>query len=215
MDCDPKATANANVANNVIDGATAAGLDEFLRLYRFAEYEHAQTIEVKDGVYSLGEIETEGKPSSVKFSFTGNSVAVIHNHPGGTPHSVTDVLELAEACADARLKVRSMYVCTGEEVYAIVVEDLTQAVNFHNEHVDDALKKATLYTRHKSLVAEFVRKTPLGVEQSESTMYALAALLDKYQTGIRILRQDGDGTTQFKQKTVADESGRIFFQSCK
>lgn len=133
--------------------------------------------------------------------------AALHNHPENTPLASGDIY------ASVKLGVKNSsftttYILTNGEVYAIVVTDLAAAQAFVAEYPADHLPGYNpefpdfIFNQLQVLV------TPMG-SSIEGKTAAIAFILDKYNAGITLFKQDSNG--EFKliktlETTISDGS---------
>ncbi|TDE31486.1 hypothetical protein E0I61_01965 [Flavobacterium ranwuense] len=117
--------------------------------------------------------------------------AALHNHPNNTPLSSGDIY------TSVQLNVKSSnftttYILTDGEVYAIVVTDLAAAQAFVTAYPADQVPNYS--PEFPSFIFNQIvdLRAKLG-ESTEARTSAIASILNKYNSGITLLKQDNNG----------------------
>jgi hypothetical protein len=117
--------------------------------------------------------------------------AALHNHPGNTPLSAGDIY------ASVKLNVQSSnftttFVLTDGEVYGIVITNLAAAQIFVKTYPADQLPQQSPEFP-KQIFDEIENLKPDMGYGIEGRTTAIAFILDKYNAGIVVLKQDSNG----------------------
>lgn len=208
---DPCSTAEANTtiskdskylsAKTRIVTASSDGLEHSITLGKDANGQITQAPMNTGGPYNV----------STNTSWPG-AFAALHNHPNNTPLSAGDIY------ASVKLNVKSRnfttsFVLTDGEVYGIVVTDLAAAQAFVATYPADQLPNQS---------PEFPNQIFYEIEDFRPTMgynndgltRAIAFVLDKYNAGITLLKQDSSGEfNPIKTKETTQPNGSKTYTS--
>ena len=174
-----------------------ANLQWFLDQYTGSEYEHAMSFKrnLKTGKYSRTEPRTDKNSSNVTFetnySDDNPTVSVIHTHPDGGPHSIHDVLTLANMNIKSEGLLSTSIVGTKDNLYTLYVKDPVKAQAFHKLHSNNYQSLTKYYQNSVALINNQLGGTAMDID--DMFLFAKAAVLDAYNTGIVILKQDQNG----------------------
>ena len=127
---------------------------------------------------------------STNYSWPG-AIAALHNHPNNTPLSAGDIYASVQL-NEKRSNFTTTFVVTNGETYAIVITNLALAQAFVTAYPPDVLPgyspefPIAIFDQLQVLV------TPMG-SSVEGRTTAMGFILDKYDAGITLLKQDSNG----------------------
>ena len=196
---DPCATAQAANATNIAKtSGYAMGLFD-VKAAAGDGKEHSVALNSVSGIVSSSSITTSGETSTL-VPVTNTTIATIHNHPTNVPPSAGDVYTL-----DSIVVVQHHSSCTTSyvvlpngTVYALVMTDPDAAAAFMTNYPESQIPgyspdfPGTLADEFNTCYQYF--KQSLGETQEMSDAAALAFMLDKYNTGVALLKQNSDGS---------------------
>lgn len=136
--------------------------------------------------------------------------AALHNHPGNTPLSSGDIY------SSVKLGVKNSnfattYILTNGEVYAIVVTDLVAAQAFVQKYPSEQLPGYS--PEFPTLILDQISdiRAKLG-ESTEARTSAIASVLNKYNSGISLIKQDSNGNFYpIMPEAITDMNGNTIY----
>lgn len=162
-------------------------------------------------------LNKNGKPSkvfsggenSISSSVTENAVAGMHNHPNTMPPSAGDVYTLIKRNQRYPGFATSFVVLPGGQVYALVVTDPAAAAAFSRAYPPQYADANSAPNFAEGVQDDFndckdERKNG-GLSQEEANFIAMSYVLDTYNSGIAVLRQDANGNF-VKQQVQASKN---------
>ncbi|OMQ09093.1 hypothetical protein [[Flexibacter] sp. ATCC 35103] len=153
--------------------------------------EHSITLGTpSSGVYSQS-VMRNGGTNGVAVSEYPGAMAAIHNHPNNTPLSSGDIY----AAVTLNTKSSAFYtsiIVTGGETYAIVVNNLPAAQNFVKNYPPDLLPNYPPEFPNFIFDQIDAMKDYMGYN-IEGRTSGIAFILDKYDAGITLLKQNSKG----------------------
>lgn len=133
-----------------------------------------------------------------------NMFADLHNHPKGTPPSSGDLYGFINKTSESGLYETRYIVTTGGSVYAFVIIDLQVAQDFVTKY-PKVSNPGYQPGFPDSLVDEFNRVKAVYATSDEM---AMAFILEKYNAGVALLKQDDNGIfRRLNTKEVTDSNG--------
>lgn len=166
-------------------------IDEFTGSKNFSSIEYGMTLSQN---LVVSPIYTDNKSSSINLRIKNDDIAVIHNHPRGTPPSPQDVWALILCTNDNNNCIEYVYVyALPDIIYCLHVEDRALAEKFYSlvmknvsdyndsskwKELDDALREVT-----------DTIKTYYSCSTNTAKYYAWQYVLSHYQTGIRLYKK--------------------------
>jgi hypothetical protein len=179
--------------------------------------EHSITLgTATSGVYSQAPMNHGGTNGvQVNLNLPG-AWGAIHNHPNNTPLSSGDIytaVTLATKVDNFNVSI----ILTGGETYAIYVTNLALAQSFVSEYPPDLSPNyppefPTFIFDQIDLV-----KSKIG-NSNESRTAAISSILDKYNSGITLLKLDSSGNfnrVKIQETTMPDGSKTYISVPCK
>lgn len=215
VDCSDQANRNKQMVRYFFRKFADNGLLWFLDEYKAASVEYSLSLNrnMITGSFIRTALSTDNDPQHVKFRYrmdTIRTVATLHNHPTGNPHSMTDVLSLAKYNIRTQRSLETSLVCTSDgSVYVLYVEDPDKVEAFYRIYEN---QKASLDLRYSENVKKINKQIREDMEFCDISMYALTAVLDDTDSGIRMIKYDGK---DFKQKNAHDDGLIISMKTCK
>lgn len=215
-DCGGQAGENAANAQAIYGAFNDAGLQDFInsKIDLSNEWSASLNYDSRNGTYSIGN-EREGNGGHVTPGYTGGdtyTTALVHTHPSsGMPQSIADVASLINIRQSTGQTTTSFVAIRQENappiIYAIQIENSAQADAFYANY-GDALKNQI--TNESQSIFTDINKA--GGAMDESYAYAMSYLLDKYNTGVKILKCENGN---FKQKETTISGNTIIRSTCK
>ncbi|MEO8533935.1 MAG: hypothetical protein ABI441_09295 [Flavobacterium sp.] len=157
-----------------------------------------------------------GGANDVKVNTTyPGAFASIHNHPNNTQLSAGDIYA-AVTLHEKSTFFNTSFIVTNGEVYAIVVDDLEAAKAFVKAYPADVSPiyppefPDVIFDQLQNLV------TPLG-STNEGITKAIALVLDKYNSGITLMKQDKNGefdAIKIKETILPNDEKKYTSTSC-
>lgn len=128
------------------------------------------------------------------------------------PQSIADVASLIDIYKKTGDRTTTSFVAIRKEnappiIYAIQIENANNATLFYNNFGDDLENQ--IYNESQSIFTD-IHKTDGSID--ESYAYAMSYLLDKYNTGVKILKCENGN---FKQKETTITGNTITRSTCK
>ena len=117
--------------------------------------------------------------------------AALHNHPHNTPISAGDIY-LAVILNEKSSTFTTSFVYTNGDTYAIVVNNLVAAQNFVHEYPADQLSGQNPEFPDFIFDQIDILKKTMG-QSIDARTKAISFVLDKYKSGITLLKQDSNG----------------------
>ena len=130
-----------------------------------------------------------GSGHSSELETVTNMFADLHNHPKGTPPSSGDLYGFISKASENSLYETRYIVTTGGSVYALAIIDLKIARNFVTKY-PKVSTPGYQPAFPDSLVDEFNKLKAFHAATDEM---AMAFLLEKYNAGVALLKQDEKG----------------------
>jgi hypothetical protein len=118
--------------------------------------------------------------------------AAIHNHPNGTPMSAGDIYAAVQLNTKLPDFTTTFLVLPDGSMYALVVTDLVAAIAFVKRYPADIIGNNSPEFPD-SIFNEILYLRGLIGESIESRTIAIAFVLDKYNAGMKLLKQDANG----------------------
>jgi hypothetical protein len=118
--------------------------------------------------------------------------AAIHNHPNGTPMSAGDIYAAVQLNTKLPDFTTTFLVLPDGSMYALVVTDLVAAIAFVKTYPADIIGNNSPQFPD-SIFNEILYLRGLIGESIESRTTAIAFILDKYNAGMKLLKQDANG----------------------
>ncbi|MEN2416187.1 hypothetical protein [Flavobacterium mesophilum] len=171
-------------------------------------YEHSITLGTPNsaGTWSSSPIQTNANPYGVAVNDKlPGAMAAIHNHPHNTALSTGDIY----AAVTLNTKVPTFttsFIVTAGQTYAIVVTDLAKAQNFVKEHPADL--SPNYPPEFPDDIFDQIDYITSQIGGSiDSKTAAISSVLDKYDAGITLMKQESDGKfSRFKIEKNQDGS---------
>lgn len=215
IDCSESGIQNASGVQMMYNAFNSVGLQDFINAHinDNVEWGVALNYNSQTGTYELGK-ESSGTAHNIQITTTYGSTALFHIHPmSGQPHSITDVIGLVNANMNTKQRTTTSIVAIRQDdgtppiIYAIQIETTATAHSFIY-NLDDDMKTQM----SKDLQKTFDYIYPVDRTMDESYAYALSYILDKYHTGVRILKYENGS---FKQKEATIQDNTIIRSTCK
>ncbi len=220
IDCSESGIRNASGAQMMYNAFNSVGLQDFINAHinDNVEWGVALNYNLQTRTYELGEIRS-GEPHHVSYPTTYgliNTVAKFHTHPYSEhPQSITDVRSLIASNRLTEGRTTTSIVAvrpsngTSPIIYVIQIENMPAAYSFL-----DALDADTTMNKQMNdeLQSVFNPIHALDRAMDEPYAYALSYILDKYHTGVRILKYENGS---FKQKETTIQNNTIMRSTCK
>lgn len=204
VDCTEANETLADLANDMARFFDSSGMGDFIRDYQFHEYEHSQSLDdMGDGLYDYGSIQTSNQPDRCPVVYGPNTVATIHNHPvSHIAHSMMDVVGLARISND-HSKINTSYVITlNGDMFALAIEDRGKVSAFYNTHMNN---QDALQSELGAIYSELLKHSPYDVAH----VHAVAYMLQKYNVGMKILRQENMGFRARETDLMINSNGAV------
>jgi hypothetical protein len=145
-----------------------------------------------------------GSGHSSELGTVTNMFADIHNHPKGTPPSSGDLYGFISKAAENTLYETRYIVTTSGSVYALVIIDLKIARDFVTKY-PKVSNPGYQPAFPDSLVDEFNKLKAFHAATDEM---AMAFILEKYNAGVALLKQDEKGNfMRINTKEATDPNG--------
>lgn len=187
---DPCLTAK-KLSNDVKSAAYLAAKNNILSAD--ASVEHSITLgRDAQGNITQAPMNTGG-PAKVKTTMAWQGAfAALHNHPNKTPLSGGDIY--AAIILNTQLSTfTTSYILTNGETYAIVVTDLQAAQNFKTIYPAD--EKTGYSPEFPDVIFDQMQEAGNTIGSSNDVRTkAMASILDKYNSGITLMKQDNNGS---------------------
>lgn len=178
--------------------------------------EHSITLgKTVSGVYTQTSMMNGGTNGVAVNQNLAGAFAAIHNHPNNTPLSSGDIYASVTLNTKSSNFTTSIIV-TGGETYAIVITNLANAQNFAKNYPPD------LSPNYPPEFPDFIFDQIAAVrftlgESNESRTAAISLVLDKYNAGITLMKQDNSGNfnrIKIQETTMADGSKKYTTIPC-
>lgn len=132
--------------------------------------------------------------------------AVLHNHPDNTPPSSGDIYAILQMYNNNNL-IRTTYIFTGGETYAIVLVNPNQAKAFvANYPADITPGYSPEFPEPLFDLVDLGKVRGLG-DSNEGRSTAMNHMLEKYNAGITIMKEKNGKFTPLKGSEYIDEQG--------
>ena len=169
----------------------------FLDKYRSANIEWSISLnEIQENTFATTDAHTDNQTNTIRTQYTPNTVAAIHNHPGGYPPSYTDVFALVNIHEKHR-KFQYQFVAPKNSnfIYCLYLTDFEKAKQLRNKYKENP----TLFQEEeKKLLRWLISNGGGAFPESEFAAYALAGVLQQEDSGIVLLQLNGT-SGEFKQ----------------
>ena len=144
------------------------------------------------GNITASPISNTGTQTSGTIPSWPNTIADLHNHPDNSPPSSGDIYGFMDLITPNSAYETRYIVTLDGNVYALVALDPQGIANFNTEHPRVPPPPGTNFepTFPQGIVDEINEIIQLGGASSE---IATAFILDKYNAGVALLKQDNDG----------------------
>lgn len=150
-----------------------------------------------EGVYRLDGIESGTETNVAIQGSNPGVVASIHNHPGTNPSppSGRDILTSAK-CAKDNPQFKYLYTYAGNTQYVLYIEDQAKAAAFYDKHKEDVDDESNMFTLNTRLAEDFksAKNKLRRLSISDQFVYSLAHVLEKNNSGIRLLKKDANAS---------------------
>lgn len=190
----------------------------FLDKYRSANIEWSISLnEIQENTFATTDAHTDNQTNTIRTQYTPNTVAAIHNHPGGYPPSYTDVFALVNL-HEKYHKFQYQFVAPKNSnfIYCLYLTDFEKAKQLRNKYKENP----TLFQEEeKKLLRWLISNGGGAFPESEFAAYALAGVLQQEDSGIVLLQLNGT-SGEFKQlhatvKTDGKNITNIVYKICK
>ena len=178
--------------------------------------EHSITLGAAvSGVYTQSPMNNGGPNGVAVNQSLSNPIFSIHNHPNNTPLSTGDIYT-AVTLNTKFTGFTTSIIITGGQTYAIMINDITKAQNFVKNYPPD------LSPNYPPEFPNFIfdqidaMKDYMGYT-IEGRTSGIAFILDKYNSGITLMKQDTNGKfnrIKNQETTNADGSKRYLAVPC-
>jgi hypothetical protein len=140
-----------------------------------------------------------GSVDSVEVTLHSSMVAMVHNHPNGTPPSAQDVMLAAQLAGSSAYPLfeASLILNIGTyEYYLLQVEDRAKAAVFFNTY-SNQVDAATHWFKNGSQIDIYlssIMTSLTNLHTDERQIYQLAAVLNYFNAGIRLTKEATGGS---------------------
>lgn len=174
--------------------------DDYLaKIREQPDIEHSVSLKYYEDeeVYRLDEI-ISGTATGVEIRGASDGmVASIHSHPDANPSppSGQDIITTA-ACAKENPRFRYLYTYAGDMHYVLYVEDRTKAAAFYEKYKNDVDPETNMFKDKTPLYIDLddIRNVFSKLSETDSEIFKLAYLLDRHESGIRLLRKKAENS---------------------
>jgi hypothetical protein len=146
------------------------------------------------------------------YTKTQGAFAVMHNHPDNTPPSAGDVYAILQMYNNNNL-IRTAYIFTGGETYAIVLVNPKQAKAFvTNYPADVAPGYSPEFPEPLFDLIDLAKIRGLG-SSNEGRSTAINHILEKYNAGIALMKEKNGKLTPLKATEYIGDEGKTFYNN--
>jgi hypothetical protein len=169
------------------------------------------------GKLTLSPLKSTGirNSSTIDTKFPG-AFADLHNHPGNTVPSAGDIYSLIAANRQYKNIDTRITLLANGSVYAIAVIDASSAAGFIRDHPPETTQgfsprfPGQLFLEFTDLKSYLINVS--GVDKVMADEMATAFILDKYQSGVCLLKVESEGHFRRVWVVVTGSAGELSYQ---
>jgi hypothetical protein len=186
-----------------------AALDSINIAFAADQKEHAISFGRDNNQHVISSGITNGTATAGKLEPVLNAFADLHNHPNNTTPDAGDLYGLIDINKNNAAYGTRYVVTKSGIVYALLVTNATAAAVFNRDHPRQQPAASGLQPAFPAAMVDEFRA--MKYQHGCSDEMVLAFMLEKYQAGIALLRQDDEGKFKKIYTVVTGEGKSIVF----
>ncbi len=152
-----------------------------------------------------------GGNTSGKVPAIANAFADLHNHPNNLPPDAGDFYGLLDINKNKPVYNKRFVVTTAGTVYALLVTDIAAALEFIKKHPPQPPAFVGGPPGFAVAITDEAREMKYGFNCTDEMV--LAFILQKYNTGVSLLKQNSNGSFNKITTTFLKQGNQLFFKA--